>query len=149
MAPWTQTVNWKWWWWWIVFVLWLTDGRRLALFTAGTIVRDPHYCKSPTHREQIWTCVEPECRLCWMKLCSRDNHYITAPSYLLLCGGVYTIIMKLSIVIFYLAHIFYFAPGILHPIFHGWSIYAPPLVSHERQIIWRWNLASRYPYLSC
>ena len=48
-----------WWWWWIVFVVWLTDKRRLALFPAGTIVRDPH------HR--------------WMKLCSSDKHYTTAP----------------------------------------------------------------------
>ena len=30
------------WWWWIVFVVWLTDERRLALFPAGTIVRDSH-----------------------------------------------------------------------------------------------------------
>ena len=30
------------------FVVWLTDERRLALFPAGTIVRDPHHCESPT-----------------------------------------------------------------------------------------------------
>ena len=40
------------WWWWIVFVVWLTDERRFALFPAGTIVRDPHHCESPTRREQ-------------------------------------------------------------------------------------------------
>ena len=34
--------SWWWWWWWIVFVVWLTDERRLALFPAGTIVGDPH-----------------------------------------------------------------------------------------------------------
>ena len=34
------------------FVVWLTDERRLALFPAGTIVRDPHHLESPTHREQ-------------------------------------------------------------------------------------------------
>ena len=28
------------------------DERRLALFPGGTIVRDPHYRESPTHREQ-------------------------------------------------------------------------------------------------
>ena len=27
----------------------------------------------------IWTCAEPESRLCWMKLWSSDNHYITVP----------------------------------------------------------------------
>ena len=34
------------------FVVWLTNERRLVLFPAGTIVRDPHYCKSLTLREQ-------------------------------------------------------------------------------------------------
>ena len=43
---------WWWWWWWIVFVVWLTDERRLALFPAGTIVRDSHHLESPTRREQ-------------------------------------------------------------------------------------------------
>ena len=28
---------------------------------------------------RIWTCAEPELRLWWMKLCSSDNHYTTAP----------------------------------------------------------------------
>ena len=32
---------------------------------------------------RIWTCTEPEFRLCWMKLCGSDNHYTTAP----LCHG--------------------------------------------------------------
>ena len=31
------------------FVVWLIDERRLALFPAGTIVRDPHHRKSLTH----------------------------------------------------------------------------------------------------
>ena len=39
-----------WWWWWIVFVVWLTDERRLALFPAGTTFRDPH------HRESMMCC---------------------------------------------------------------------------------------------
>ena len=34
------------------FVVWLTDERRLALFSAGTIARDPHHRESPTSREQ-------------------------------------------------------------------------------------------------
>ena len=37
---------------WIVFVVWLTDEIRLALFPAGTIVGDLHHRESPTHREQ-------------------------------------------------------------------------------------------------
>ena len=34
------------------FVVWLTDERHLALFPAGTIVRDPHFRESPTRREE-------------------------------------------------------------------------------------------------
>ena len=34
------------------FVVWLTEKRRLALFIAGTIVRDPHHRESPTRRSQ-------------------------------------------------------------------------------------------------
>ena len=33
-------------------VVWFTDERRVALFPAGIIVRDPHHCESPTRREQ-------------------------------------------------------------------------------------------------
>ena len=44
---------WWWWWrWWILFVIWLTDERRLALFPAGIIVRDPHHRISPTRHKQ-------------------------------------------------------------------------------------------------
>ena len=39
-------------WWWIVFVVSLTGERHLALFPAGTIVRDPHHRESPTCRKQ-------------------------------------------------------------------------------------------------
>ena len=34
------------------FVVWLTNERRLALFPARTMVRDPHHCESPTRCEQ-------------------------------------------------------------------------------------------------
>ena len=37
---------------WIVFLVRLTDERCLALFPAGTIVRDPHHRECPTRREQ-------------------------------------------------------------------------------------------------
>ena len=43
---------WWWWWWWIAFVVWLTDEKRLALFPAATILRDPYHRESQTHREQ-------------------------------------------------------------------------------------------------
>ena len=32
--------------------LWLNDERRLALFSAGTIVRNTYHRESPTRREQ-------------------------------------------------------------------------------------------------
>ena len=38
--------------WWIVFVVWLTEEKRLALFPAGTTIKDPHHRKSPTRRKQ-------------------------------------------------------------------------------------------------
>ena len=28
---------------------------------------------------RVWACAEPEFRLSWMKFCSSDNHYTTAP----------------------------------------------------------------------
>ena len=34
------------------FMVWLTDERRLVLFPAGTIVRDPYHRQFPTRREQ-------------------------------------------------------------------------------------------------
>ena len=36
----------------IVFVVCLTEKTRLALCSAGYIVRDPHHHESPTSREQ-------------------------------------------------------------------------------------------------
>ena len=67
-----------WWWWWIVFVVWLTDERRLALLSARTIVRDLTIANLRHAASRIWTCAEPEFRLCWMMLSSGDNHYTAA-----------------------------------------------------------------------
>ena len=36
----------------------MTVERRLALFPAGTIARDPYDRESSTRCEQIWTCAE-------------------------------------------------------------------------------------------
>ena len=33
-------------------MIWLTDERRLALFQARVIVRDPHHSESGTRRQQ-------------------------------------------------------------------------------------------------
>ena len=48
---------WWWWWWWIVFVLWLTDERRLTLFPAVTIVRGPYHRKTMFSLHEILTSV--------------------------------------------------------------------------------------------
>ena len=42
---------------------WLTDEMPLALFPAGTIVRDPHHRESPTRREQGLNLLRTEFRL--------------------------------------------------------------------------------------
>ena len=57
----------------------MTDERHLTLFPARTIVRDPHHHDFQHVASRIWTWAEPEFRLCWMKLCSSDNHYTMAP----------------------------------------------------------------------
>ena len=54
-----------------VFVVWLTNERHLALFLADTISNLRHVAS------RIWNCAEPEFGLCWMKLCSSDNHCTT------------------------------------------------------------------------
>ena len=65
-------------WWWIVFVVWLTDERRLALFSAGPL-SEILTIANLRHASRVWTCAEPEFRLSWMNLCSSDNHYTPAP----------------------------------------------------------------------
>ena len=62
--------------WWIVFVVWLTDEWRSALFPVGTIVREPHHRESLTRREQG---LSMRRSLSCMELCSSDNHYTTVP----------------------------------------------------------------------
>ena len=46
---------------------WLIDERRLCLFLAGTILRDPHHCESLTHQEQDMnvTMQQVTCNLAW------------------------------------------------------------------------------------
>ena len=64
------------------FVLWLTDETRLSLFPAGAIVRIVTITNLWHAASRIWTCSEPEFRLCWMKLCSSDNHYTAGKTLL-------------------------------------------------------------------
>ena len=61
----------------------LADKRCLALFSAGTIVRNPHNRGSPHATGRFWTWAESDFRLTWMKLCSSDKHYTTQPPWVL------------------------------------------------------------------
>ena len=71
--------------------VWLTDERRLALFPAGTIVNHPLSeiltISNLRHAaSRIWTCAEPEFRLCWKWDIAAVqpqwyNHYTTVPIY--------------------------------------------------------------------
>ena len=74
------------------FVVWLPGERRLRrdyfqpepsseVFTIG----DLRHAAS-----RVWTCEESELKLCWMKLCSNDNHYTTAISQVGPCGRTIT-----------------------------------------------------------
>ena len=75
----TSASLWWWWWssssssywWWFVFVVWLTNERFLALFSAATISRNPHHRQSShdVNLHMIW--------LCWINLCRYDSHYTT------------------------------------------------------------------------
>ena len=56
-----------WWWRWIVFAFSLISSWDHCQRSS------PSHWESATHASRIWTCAEPEFRLCWMKLCSSDN----------------------------------------------------------------------------
>ena len=67
------------WWWSIVFVVWLTDERCLALFPAGTIVRDLHHRKSPARREQGLSLPRT-----WVQAQSNDCNWTRTQNHLVL-----------------------------------------------------------------
>ena len=58
----------------------MVDRRKAFSFISS---RDHCQRSSPSRisdtLSRVWTCAEPEFRLSWMKFCSRDNHYTTAP----------------------------------------------------------------------
>ena len=54
-------------------------GKGFSLISNRNHVKDPHHRETLTRLQKIWTCAEPEFRLCWMKLCSSGNHYTTVP----------------------------------------------------------------------
>ena len=73
------TGMWLWWWKWIVFAVWLTNERCLALFSDRTIVRYSHHRNLRHAASRIWTFPEPEFKISRTKLWSSDNHYTKAP----------------------------------------------------------------------
>ena len=54
-------------------------AHLLALFPTRTLSEILTNANLWHTASRIWTCAEPEFRLSWMKLCSSDNHYTTAP----------------------------------------------------------------------
>ena len=53
---------------------WSTKG--VALFPLSEILTIANFRHAAS---RFWTCAKPEFKLWWMKLCSTDNHYTTAP----------------------------------------------------------------------
>ena len=96
----------SWWWLWMVFVVWLTDERRLALFlsrdycqiSSPSWIYDTRAGFEPAQNLSSglveWSCAVAITAIPWHHLCSSDNHYTTASLvafsiqkvlYLLLC----------------------------------------------------------------
>ena len=79
-----STIGLWWWCWWIVFVVQLTTKRCIALFPAGTTVRDPQHHESRTGHEQdlnlrktwIQTLVEWSCTVVMCKQPHIQNIYL-------------------------------------------------------------------------
>ena len=67
------------WWSWIVFVVWLTEERYLALFPAEALSEILTIAILRHTASRVWNCAEPEFRRSGMKLCSSDNHCTAAP----------------------------------------------------------------------
>ena len=80
---------WWWWWWWIIFVIWLTDERRLCFTSSWDHCQRFSPSQISNTMNRVWTCTESEFRLRWMKLCSSDNHYTMAPQNLSLFWETY------------------------------------------------------------
>ena len=56
---------WWWWWWWTIFVVWLTEERRLALFQLGPFSENLTIANLRHAASRIWTCEATEFRLIW------------------------------------------------------------------------------------
>ena len=63
------------------FVIWLADERPLASSLPGPLSEILTIANLQHAASRIWTFSEPEFRRSWMKSCSSDNLYTTAPHY--------------------------------------------------------------------
>ena len=71
---------WWWWWWWIVFFWYGSPTKGVSPYFQPGPLSDILSISNLRHAaSRIWTCAEATFRLCWMMLCSIDNHYTTAP----------------------------------------------------------------------
>ena len=79
LDPSINLIWWWWWWWWIVLLYgWPTKGAE-PYFQPGSLSEILTIANLRHAASRIWICAEPEFRLSWIKLCSSDNHYTTAP----------------------------------------------------------------------
>ena len=68
-------------WWWSsswCFCGMVDQWKTFSLISSQDHFKDLHQPESPIRCKQAGTCTEPVFRLCWMKLCSSDNHSIMA-----------------------------------------------------------------------
>ena len=72
---------WWWWWWWIILWHgWPTKGVY-PYFQPGPLPGILTLVNLRHAASRVWACTEPEFRLSWIKLCSRDNHYTKVPHF--------------------------------------------------------------------
>ena len=57
----------------------MVDQQKMSYFQPGPLPEILTIANLWIAASRIWTYAEPEFRVCWMKLCSSDNHYTLAP----------------------------------------------------------------------
>ena len=67
---------WWWWWWWWWNVFWYSwRVKCVKPYFHPKPLSEILTTVNPWHvMHRTWTCAEPEFRLCWMDLCSSDDH---------------------------------------------------------------------------
>ena len=73
--------------WWIVFFWYGWPTKDVYPFFQPGPLSEILTISNLQHAvSRIWTCAEPEFRLCWMKLCGSDNYYTTVEQNRALTG---------------------------------------------------------------